>query len=238
MILNFTTILNNINPLELIKEYGLLGSIPVYLFILFVFITWNYKDKFAKKVLDIQHELWMFLHLKTLQMRESHLQKISDRVAAVYTQMYRLLQLAPVSIQVMQFRKAKRGEQYQCWIRYDTSMKFHYAKMNMQGIFISEQLVDILVHQTAEKKDDGLYIPDMQNLPEGHLKDYLQSQEIQSFFSIQIDEKKQSTYTLVVSFNRVDPELSGAEKSQIRLAARNIQKFLFKKELSFSEIQY
>jgi hypothetical protein len=184
----------------------------------------------------------MWLYIKTLTLRGNYIHKVSERVSMVYTHLYILLKLAPVSVAVMKFRyfKAKKHtpEHYEAWMPYEAVDKFQPAKHNWQGITVGQQMIEYLITNTVRSGDAGLYIEDIENMEDGDFKDYLLSQDGKSFYSILINYRKEGYHVLLLIFNYNNPRLSGAELSNIRITARNIEKLMFKKVLSFSDSQY
>ena len=242
------------NIFELMFNIKLIRAIEIFFVYVILFLiiqSWIKKDRLTEIWIDVNHQIYYWLYIKTLTLRDSYLRSVSRRVAEIIRQLNNLMELEPLYCVVLEFkgnenidffsffRKKKKKDDilYEATILYEvTKSKYLSIINNWQGIKMDGDMMQKLIIDTSRKDNEGIYVPDINKMPDGNLKDYLLSINVYAYFTVLIKNQKRSIHTLLIMFNRTEPEITGAELAEIKMAGKNVEKLMFKKRLSFSDL--
>lgn len=221
--------MDTLHPIPYIDQISTNGAFKVLLNAIVGVAVWQIvakREELARLWIRLLEEAISILQQLYQTHRKQHIDKISERVSSVYTQMYLLLYMQPTRVSVIryEYEKAEDGHHVLAYMIHEAVYGLPSIKGNWQGVDISSQMINLLVAQTERELE--VYIPDVDAMEDGPLKDIMTSYNTRSFFNAHLAKKPTGHYSLLVAFNRVDA-VEPTDRAQIRLCAANIKKLMF-----------
>ncbi|UZR93149.1 hypothetical protein [Chondrinema litorale] len=233
---------------QIIEKNGIIIGAFYVIVILFTYQMVVHREKLTKAFFANLFASARFLNEFSLTFHMRYRNKIEQRVSSVYTYMNMLLKLTPVRVHIMKFKyvsselkklkeekdnaaksistTALTWQHYRCWIIHETVTGFKPIKQEWDGINIAEQSIDLLITQTIINNNFGVYVPDVDKMPNGDFKEIMQHYGVRAFYSKLLHTKADVVYTMLVTFNRENP-LEDSDIAFIKICAGNCERLMF-----------
>ncbi|WP_020532032.1 hypothetical protein [Flexithrix dorotheae] len=217
-----------INLVELLDKHGLFAGVLYAIALIFLFQLFSRREQATDAFINFSNKMAYLIHHVIIVRNRQFIQGISDRISSIYTYMYMLMKISPVRIAVFRFdyKEQEKEKFYKCYMVHEAVSGVEPIKDFWQGIQINKQVSQVLIVDTISEGSKGLYLSNLEEMPDGELKDTLDSYDIRSIFSIYLNNRAERVYSLVVFFNR-EKSLEQSDIATIRLCAANIEKLIF-----------
>ncbi|MEM1134247.1 MAG: hypothetical protein AAGI07_00300 [Bacteroidota bacterium] len=222
--------------LQYFEKHGLAAGFMYLLGAVFAYQIWHHREKLTDVLLLVLKNFGKLIETIALLLHLWHTKKIENKISAIYTYLYSLVDLSPTSIEIMKYKYVtmksydKKGSKittqaYKATMIHEATFGVKSLKSLHQNIFMGNQEIELLIIQTMTTDKLGLYVNDIEDLHDGDLKDEYQSHNIKSFYSIILMQQGEKIYTMIVKFINAN-KIDSAEIARLRIVAANIQKLI------------
>jgi hypothetical protein len=222
---------------KLIDQHGIIGGSLSVVVVLAAYQLVVYRDKITEAFIANLFATAHWLNEQSLRFHANYRNRIEEKISSVYTYMTMILKLAPLRVHILKHRynqvsikdennKNMNAQHYHSWIIHEKVSGFEPIKGEWNGIGIATQAVQFLITETIRNDSLGLYMPNVDQMENGDLKDLMQHYGVRSFYSRFLHTKKNVVYTFLVSFNRED-SIEKHDIAFMNVCAANCYRLMF-----------